>query len=485
MFTGGYGLGIEDKKILLMLPLESRPFHEYPDIGLGYLAGALIERGVKKENIRIICKGLSSWDFRKFDLFLEKERPDVVGVKAFSVHAEMANKTLERVRNILPGTLRVLGGSHSSTVLDGVFKTVPTAQYAFRGECENVFGDFLEAYFNGDMKKCLNVKGLIYRGENDNIVVNDIAIVDDLDRLPMPAWELLKPEETIINPFQSISKRHPIAPIVFSRGCSFQCTFCSVSNINGHMVRCRTPEKVLDEMELLYKEYGIREFHMVDNNAITDKSRFVEFCQGIIDRKLRISWACPHGIRTETIDEELAKLMKKSGCYYVSMGIESGDNDVLRKIKKAASLEKLQEKISVLNKAGIKVYGFFIIGFPGETREQMQRTYEYAKRIDIFLGVFFRFILIPGTEICRELVREGKVKIGQDITAHFSGEPSNYSEISDDDLTRMQWKAFWTLALRPRVIAYYFSHMWLSFRVVKQIYKTFKDRMWLAEGNRI
>jgi len=196
------------------------------------------------------------------------------------------------------------------------------------------------------------------------------------------------------------------APVITSRGCPAKCIFCSSANFWGNRYRARSAENALDEIELLVKEYRIREIQFCDDNLIFDKERAKEIFQGIIDRRLNIFWNTPNGIALWRLDEELLELMKASGCYELTLAIESGDQEVLSKIiKKPLNLGRVESLTRSIQRLKIRTHSFFIVGFPGETKEQIHRTFSFAKKLRLTSAWFFIANPLPGSqlyEICKQ-----------------------------------------------------------------------------------
>lgn len=450
---------MKDLKILLMHAFGRKHFHDYPDLKLGYIAAALEKTlGLKIENIKILCRDLSTMTEDKLKVYLAQNNFDVIGVKAFSGMFEDAENTLRIAKETLPDALRLVGGPHPSSVQHKIFEDIPHADFAFIGETEHVLPEFLKMYFTSQNKDYSTIDNLVWRS-NSQVVVNKFTVAENFGDIAHPLWEILSPERTMVNPFNGVSKKSPIAPIMLSRGCNFHCSFCSTHMMNGAKVRYRPIKSVLDEMEYLINNYGIKEFHIVDTNSTSSIKLFEEFCEGIVERKFGIAWSCPHGIRTEHFDEDVALLMRKSGCYSVYVGVESGSPEILKRIRKGTNLKKLKEKVSILDRAGISVFGFFIIGFPGETRAQIQMTVDYALELAILGGSFAIFTPFPGTRIYDELCEAGKITeavLQNRDTMNYS---NTLSELSPGELQNIRKRMFAKLYLRPRTLFYYLRHL--------------------------
>jgi radical SAM superfamily enzyme YgiQ (UPF0313 family) len=247
------------------------------------------------------------------------------------------------------------------------------------------------------------------------------------------------------------SKRSPTIPIISSRGCPFHCSFCASYLTEGRTFRSRSPEHVLDEIEFLAKEYGVNEIQFWDSNCIYDNDRMIKICKGILDRKLDIAWSCPNGIRITSIQPEVAEWMGKSGCHLVFLGIESGSERIQKQIKKALPLKIIPEKIALLRKNGINIGGFFMFGFPGETREDINKTINLIDSLDIDTAQLSIFVPLPGSEIFHELRTS---RTFQYTDAHFDKTINTFTEIEPHDLLNLVSKTLYRFMLNPKRIIF-------------------------------
>ncbi|MDP2212196.1 MAG: radical SAM protein [Candidatus Aquicultor sp.] len=211
---------------------------------------------------------------------------------------------------------------------------------------------------------------------------------------------------TINRPHGTTSVRTPNTSIITSRGCPAKCIFCSIHSVWGRKFRARSPESVLEEIRHLRDDYGIQELQFEDDNLTFDATRAKSIFQGMIDLKFDILWTTPNGVAAYALDDETLELMKKSGCYRICLAIESGNKEVLNKIiRKPLRLPIVKPLIAKVKDLGIAVDAFFVVGFPGETREQMADTFKFANGIGAENVNFFIATPYPGTklyDVCRE-----------------------------------------------------------------------------------
>ena len=174
------------------------------------------------------------------------------------------------------------------------------------------------------------IENLAFRGEN-GIRINQLFIEENLDNIPLPDWSLIDPNKYPNSPHGTFTKNLPAAPILLTRGCPFDCDFCGGFSIMGKKIRRRSIANIMEEVELLRGEYGVKELHIEDDNFSLKKDFVIDFCSALLKRGLNISWSCPNGIRLDSLDKEMLYLMEKSGCYSFGVGIESGDDAVLKR----------------------------------------------------------------------------------------------------------------------------------------------------------
>jgi radical SAM superfamily enzyme YgiQ (UPF0313 family) len=175
-----------------------------------------------------------------------------------------------------------------------------------------------------------------------------------------------------------IVKKTPVAPIITTRGCPYNCSYCSASIISGRQLRFRSPSLVVDEIEMLVNTYGVREIQIEDDNFTLNTKHALEICREIIRRGIKVIWSLPNGVRVDCLTDELLADMRKSGCYLMALGIESGNQRLLDESGKKLDLTIVPDMVNKVRKAGIAVWGFFMIGFPSETNQEVWETINFA-----------------------------------------------------------------------------------------------------------
>ncbi len=350
---------------------------------------------------------------------IEAFQPDLVGItclysSTFPVVAELCKTS----KAVAPSAVTLAGGTHPSFLPERCLDQAPELDMIALGEGEPVLVDLLDAIEVGaDLS---SVDGLAFRDPSSGeIKVNPkTRFVEDLDSLPYPARDLLPMElyRQIGVPHLLFSERKRFATVITSRGCPAKCNFCSSWRFWGNRYRARSPENILDELELLIREYGVEEVQFEDDNISLGQARFRKLLQGMLDRNLGLSWSTPNGIALWALDKDLVELMKRSGCYEVTLAIESGNQQVLDEIiHKPLKLEKVPPILRELKKAGIRTSSFFIVGFPGESLEQMKETFTMPRRLGLTYAWFFIANPLPGTELYETCQEKGFLKSGFDF----------------------------------------------------------------------
>ena len=407
-------------KILLIYPSVTiygpGKIDPHPPLGLAYLAAYLIKQNkyevkildalaLGKDSIiktgKLTRVGLKDEQIEKM---IKEFNPDVVGISImFTAFAQDGLKTAKIVKKVNRKIITVLGGAHVSIDPKSIVNN-SYVDFAVKGEGEITFHNLLQAIKN--KKPLRNVTGIIYKSRNRILENKTTPFIDNLDKLPFPARNLL-PMALYDNPDDLFSMRHPATTMVTSRGCPGVCIYCSIHAIWGHTWRGRSAENVVDEIEYLVKDYGIKEIYFQDDSMSIDKKRLMQICDLIISRNIDIKWSTPNGIAHWTLDKSLLKKMKQAGCYRVTFGIESGNPEIRRWVGKPFSLRQARELTKYANKIGLWTVATNIIGFPYETRQQIEDTINFAIDSDVDFALFFRLGPRPGTLVYEIFKKEG------------------------------------------------------------------------------
>lgn len=375
----------DDMKVLFIIPKSHEwPRPGYPHTGVAYLIAVL-----KRHNIEVKVVDMRLGHI--FDYLLEilnKFNPNVIGVTSYSYLFKNAYKVVNAVKSY-GEYIVVMGGPHVSAFRSKVLAETK-ADFAVKGEGEYTLLELCEAVETGT-KDFGEIKGLIWRRGNEVVENADRPFIRDLDSLPFPAYEDFELEKYAC----CIEKR---LPIITSRGCPYRCIFCSVRLSMGNMFRARSPENVIDEMKYWYS-MGWKSFDINDDCFPVNMKRAKKICDLIVREDLKITYKLYNGIRVDRIDLELLQKMKASGCDLVQYGIEAGNEEVLRMIKKGITLEQAKKAVELSKAVGIRCVVNFIIGHPGENFEKAMDSIRLAKMLPADSVCFYNLVPYPGTEL--------------------------------------------------------------------------------------
>jgi anaerobic magnesium-protoporphyrin IX monomethyl ester cyclase len=293
------------------------------------------------------------------------------------------------------------------------------------------------------------IKGLVWRSASDVVINPSRPYIANLDDLPLPRHDLLP-----LKAYRAPLVGGPYAFTVPSRGCPAACRFCIKHVSYGASVRFRSPENVVDEIEMLVN-LGVRKIHMYTDLFTVNRDHVMGICEGILDRKLPVRWTC--NSRVDFVDLELLQQMRRAGCWMISWGIESGEPEMLKRMHKGITLEKVEKALGWAKEAGIMNWGYFIIGLPGETEASIRKSIDFAKRLPLDLILFHIAAPHPGTPFFFEVVENGWFRPGtrwEDVDMDRST-VLDYPNLKAEDLERWAKRAFREWAFRPKPMLTY------------------------------
>ena len=322
---------------------------------------------------------------------------------------------IKEVKKALPNVIIVVGGEHPTAIPEYVLKDCPEIDYIVRGEGELSLLELVHHIFN--KKDPSKINGVGSLDKNGKFIDNGLSKrIEYIDEIPRPAWHLLKVENYFNDYFTSGLARGRNMAILATRGCPYQCTFCSSPSMWTTRYVMRTPKDLVDEMEWLISEFRVTSFEFYDLTAIIKKEWTLEFCAELKARKLNdITWQLPVGTRTEALDNETLQAIYDTGCRFITYAPESGSDKTLKTIKKKVKLDRLKLSMKTAVRIGHTIRLNFIIGFPHETFMDCLRTIFFAYRCAILYGVsdinFAIFAPYPGSELFTKLEEQNKVAI--------------------------------------------------------------------------
>ncbi|MBU1626044.1 B12-binding domain-containing radical SAM protein, partial [bacterium] len=442
-------------KVLLLRPINHISVI-IPNIGLGYIAAGLRRHS---HDVQILDCPAQRLNFKSLDYFLSQNKFDMVGIQCYSFDLKTLRAHLSLLRKHLPSAYIVIGGAHPSALPKDMLTDYPEIDFVIVGEADEslaILADNLEKIDGGLTVPVDNlltsVPNLAYRNNGD-ITINPTKFIDDLDKVSPPAWDLIKPSDYPVSPQGTFLKRYPYAPINVTRGCPFKCTFCAGYLITGRKVRSRSIDNLMEEVHLLYDEYGVRELHIEDDNFSYNSRILVDFCESVIREKLDIAWSCVNGLRIESLNKENLQLMEQAGCYSMALGIESANPRILTMMKKKITIEQVKEQVDLVKKSSnIQITGFFILGYPTETKIEMFNTVRFSMGLNIDKANFGSLMLLPGSEITDYVLKSGELeKIEWEKMTEYEVFYAPKG-ISRREMRTILTKAFFLFYFRPRIM---------------------------------
>ena len=371
-----------------------------PPLGITYIAAVLEKMGIEA---RIIdCAVGVSFD-ELYKRIIE-ESPDVIGITSTTPSFVKAKTVASFIREQLPATKILIGGAQSTALPNESMKT-GLFDIGVIGEGELTVQELFRNYRNKTFEGLDQIRGIIYKDERGLHQNEDQDFIENLDVIPLPARHLL-PHPRFYRPTPASCRRVPYAVIMTSRGCPSQCTFCD-RKIFGVRFRKRSVANIFQEIEEVVAKYGVKEIRFFDDTFTLDKKRVYDICDEFEKRGLKLSWTCL--TKAACVDGPLLKQMKKAGCWQVLYGFESGDDRVLKLLKKGNTVEMNKRAVRLTKEAGLEVRGDFIVGTPGETWESLERTVRFAIDMKLDYAHFNKFTPFPGTELYKRLTEEGHV----------------------------------------------------------------------------
>lgn len=375
-----------------------------PSLGICYIASALEKNNHKVEIIDAYVEGLS---LKGLLSRLKKSKPELVGVTFTTENRFQGFNAIQKIKKTFPETMTCAGGPHVSLAAEDTLSHITELDFVVRGEGEKTIIDLINS-------KPENVHGISYRKGNKIYSNPDQPLIPNLDDIPFPAVHLVPWEK--YNFRLEVPERGKIRAgnIMTSRGCPFNCNFCASTKVWGRTCRMRSVDNILNEIEILRNRHKIQALWIFDDTFTVNKKRVMEFCNKLLEKNWNISWFCE--ARVDTVDRELLTLMKKSGCYSIGFGVESGSQRILDEvIGKRINLEQVRETANICKELGIISNPFFIFSHPGETKEDIEKTMEmirtWPKPSSISLSLLH---IYPGTKL--EEIAKQKGILPKDFT---------------------------------------------------------------------
>jgi anaerobic magnesium-protoporphyrin IX monomethyl ester cyclase len=364
-------------------PLAEAPA---PPLGVTYVAAAFEQAGAE---VRIFDYIVSGYSPEKLKSQLDVFRPDVLGATSVTLNYPGAADIVRTAKRYRPAMITMMGGPHVTFTAEATLRDTPEIDLIVRGEGERTIAELMAAGMNPDGWG--EIRGIAFRRDGGIRITEPQPLIDDLDTLPIPARHLLP-----LSRYQALG--YPIS-LITSRGCPHACIFCLGRKMVGSRVRQRTATLVVNEIEQILA-YGINRINVADDLFVSSHGKVKEVCEEILKRRIRLTWSA--FARVNTVDRETLALMREAGCDSVSFGVETGNVEMLKRIKKGITLEQVRVAVALCRETGIIAHTSFVVGLPGETQESLQETGQFAASLGSLYGYHF-LTPFPGTTVREEV----------------------------------------------------------------------------------
>ncbi len=427
--------------LLLSVPIPTLVTRDpvlIPDHGLGYLAAAVRRAG---HAVRVI-----DWNPKPSVEVYRRQlvalAPRVVGIKCFTVNMAAVLETMKVVREALPDAIIVAGGPHPTVAEPRyLYEEMPLLDLAFRGEAESALPVLLERLRSVDFDRTripelhddfAAIDGLVWRQDGE-VRAND-TVYEDIHAVGMPAWDLIDPNHSAHFPIdaEAAAKNPHPAPILATRGCPFECTFCCAHHVNSRRARRRKVEDFVAELEHLQRHFGTTQVVVTDSSFMLDRRWVKQLCETMIERGLELRWECHYEVQGKQDPEgmdELFGLMYRAGCRKVAFSPETVSPRTIAESHKNYDPEPLREIHALARRHGMATMGFFMVGFPGETLDEVNTTIDYALSEPYDQRFFTPLIPLPGTEVYQQLQRQHGFERIDWANYRFERPPYNLSDV--------------------------------------------------------
>ncbi len=415
-------------------------YRNQPPLGIACIAGVLRHHGFP---VTILDAAAEGWDLPTTVDRVLAWRPDVIGVTAITLETPAAYALLRALRPQTRATL-VLGGAHANACFETVPDECPEVDVVVAGDGEPTMLELCRALEAG--KTFERIRGLRCRREDGSFTAfRERPPIHDLDTLPLPAYDLLPLARYV--PLPHRRKRLPSTCMITSRGCSYaKCSYCEMSKLVRRNFRRHSPERVVREMKALVSMTGARDLYFQDDIFITDEAWVREFCDRLDEAALDVIWSCES--RFVGVSEDLLRRMRRSGCWRIYYGFETGNQELLDRIQKGFTLDEAREGARCARAAGLEVVGFFMLGLPGETPELGRRTIDFSLSLGLSHAMYSLTVAHRGTELYRICSEEGTILLDRDYAQKRAAFlPRGYRDVKQ--LEDLQAEAFRRFYLRP------------------------------------
>jgi len=439
---------------------RSDKYLQYP-IFLAYAAAQLKQADC---NISYIDSVIQDLDMKQT---LERARstlPDVIFMETTTPSIEADYESLIELKTIT-GAIIIIGGPHATYFHKEVLTECPAIDIVIRNEFDTKIAKVIS-----NIDNLSKISGITYRNGSTIVDNGDGELEKDLDALPLPDRDVI-PWNWYLEAWYT---KQPFMNMMTSRGCPYHCSFCLwPQSMYGHKQRFRSLDNVFKELHLLVDRYGLKEINIDDGTFTTQKKRVIEFCQRLRDDGLELVWTC-NG-RVDNIDDEMLREMKKSGCKLIRLGVESGSQEVLDKIRKGLTKKQIEEGIRKVKKHGIQALGGFMFGFPYDSKKTIEQTIQFAKKLSPDQVQFSINMCYPGTSLY-EYAKENNLLLAKSFKEFDMtyGPVIKTVDMQRDELEHILARAYKEFYFRPRFILQTLIHM-KDVHEIKRAFRSLKS----------
>jgi len=429
---------------------------KYFPLGLGYIAASAKMAGYE---VRFFDPNVQDITPDQIAQQVDRNKPTLVGLSFMTPQFFSARKWSQAIKAVSPETPLVLGGAHSSVMPSETLNEIPEADFVVIGEGEATTVELLEALVQ-KQTDLSHIPGLAWRDQGLIRLNSFREPIEDLDSMPFPARSII--DQTLYRAQSFLSYSRKAATIYTSRGCPGRCVFCCSGHALRSRVRERSIQNVMEEIALLRSEYRVDYLLIKDDTFTMRKSRVSEFCRALASEHPGLRWHCMG--RVNTVDYDLLAEMKASGLNDIFFGIESGNDEILKRSHKGITTSQVRLAVDSCAKLGIRTYGAFIVGLPGETPETARQTIEFAKSLPLTMAGFSILIPYPGTRVFAEHMQfhpEEPIDYGQFVAStgmHYVKGYTGLNGLDVSDLPALVSRAQKQFYFRPNQIIRMLSH---------------------------
>ncbi len=391
--------------ILLMTsaPSENAPWYlgrKFPPLGLSYVASALEKAGFE---VQVLDNYLQKKPLSEVQQIVKQVSPQLVGITCSSSTYHKVVETAAAIKEVLPMCKIVAGGWHPSYVPDSMLQH-PEIDFVVMGEGERAMAELATYVIEGEKNIVLGaIAGLGYKRGN-KVFKNEPKFIANLDEIPFPARHLL-PMDQYERKMEFLDVE-PVDIMSIIRGCPFSCAFCETRKMWGPACRFFSPKRVVEEVKYMVDKFGSKGIYFINDNFTIRKKETMDLCDSLKQERLDLQWICD--TRADMLNAELLIKMREGGCKTIWFGVESGVPRILERINKHIGLEQVERAFKLCRAEGIKVAASFMLGIPGETLQDMETTFEFAKKLNPDLCQFNVFIAYPDSTLYEEILQSGK-----------------------------------------------------------------------------